>query len=119
MLNIDYRTKFKQHYKIDFDGSYVVHHIDGNRENNDIENLMILPFGLHRQYHIFKRVIDNHSLPTNICGNQASCGTYYLNYYEKFVAILHECNKWYDFKRYLDGKIPNIHNIKFETYQEK
>lgn len=107
----NYKQKFKKHYGIEFDKNYVIHHIDENRENNDISNLMLLPAALHRRYHLYKRVIDNHSLPTKICGNEVNQGNYYLEYYKKFIAIFTECNKWYDFKMYLDGKIPNIHHI--------
>lgn len=106
-----YNTKFKRYYNIDFSKDYIIHHIDGNHGNDDISNLMILPRKLHSQYHVLKNVIDNHALSTIISGNQANQNNYYLGYYERFIAVLNECNKWYDFKMYLDGKLPNIHGI--------
>lgn len=47
----NYRTKYKRYYGIDFDSSYDVHHIDGNHENNNINNLLLLPKDLHQKYH--------------------------------------------------------------------
>lgn len=107
----NYNAKFKRHYGIKFDKKYIVHHIDENRGNNDISNLMVLPRGLHSKYHILKRIIDNNRLPTTINGNQANNRTMLSNYYERFLEVLNECNKWHDFKMYLDGKLPNIHGI--------
>ena len=107
----NYNQKYKDHYNIDFNDNYVIHHIDENRKNNDIENLVLLPRGLHSQYHLLKRVVENHALNTVICGNQANEQNYYLSYYERFINVYKECNKWYDFKKYLNGEIPNIHGI--------
>lgn len=109
-----YNKKFRQHYGIDFTKNYIVHHIDGDHSNDDISNLMLLPRGLHSQYHVLKRIIDNHALSTTITGNEVGAGNYYLQYYERFIAVLNECNKWRDYKSYLDGKLPNVHGIKLE-----
>ena len=38
-----YREKYKRYYRIEFSKEYVVHHIDFDRENNDISNLLLLP----------------------------------------------------------------------------
>ena len=107
-----YSEKFKKQYNVDFGKEYIIHHIDGNHNNDDINNLMILPRGLHSKYHLLKSVIDNHALNTTISGNSVSANNYYLTYYEKFIEVLHECNKWLDFTRFLAGEMPNIHNIK-------
>ena len=106
-----YNKIFKRHYNINFGKEYVIHHIDGNHSNDEISNLLLLPRWLHSKYHILKAVIDNHPLATTISGNQANQGNYYLGYYKRFIAVLEECNKWYDFKMYLDGNLPNIHGI--------
>ena len=54
----NYRQKYKYHYKINFDNKYVIHHIDGDRDNNDIKNLVLLPRDLHSKYHFQKSVIE-------------------------------------------------------------
>ena len=108
----NYNKLYKQYYGIKFGRNYVVHHIDGNHDNNDMANLLLLPRWLHSQYHVLKAVIENHPLPTLIGGNQVKQSTYYLDYYERFIDTLKECNRWYDYKMHIDGKIPNIHGIK-------
>ena len=107
----DYNVKFKQHYDVNFSKEFVIHHIDGNHSNDDIDNLMILPRALHSKYHVLKRIIDNNRLPTTINGNSVNNRTMLLDYYERFIEVLKECNKWHDFKLYLDGKLPNIHGL--------
>lgn len=112
----DYRLKFKRYYGIEFGKEYAVHHINLDHYDNRIENLMLLPTKLHSQYHFYKTVIENSKMPTNITGNALSSQLYYANKYiddiTAFAKILVECNKWFDYKLYLDGVIQNIHNIK-------
>lgn len=47
----NYRKKYKEYYGIDFDKTFDVHHIDLDRNNNEIDNLILLPKNLHEQYH--------------------------------------------------------------------
>lgn len=49
---MNYRKFYKDYYNIEFGTDYVVHHIDFNRENNNIDNLILLPKKLHSKYHI-------------------------------------------------------------------
>ena len=48
---MNYRKIYKKRYGIDFSADYEIHHIDMNRSNNDIENLILLPKELHRKLH--------------------------------------------------------------------
>lgn len=48
---MDYRKLYKEHYHIEFDNTYAVHHIDGNRDNNNISNLLLMPRDLHALWH--------------------------------------------------------------------
>ena len=107
----NYRAIYKEHFKIDFGSDYAVHHIDGDRTNNDISNLVLLPLKLHSKYHFQKQIIEAQSVPTKICGNGVSGQNYYLSCLESFLETLKECNKWHDFKMYLAGEMPNIHGI--------
>lgn len=54
----------KEHFKLkslrDIPKGYVIHHKDGNHENNDIENLIMLPKSAHRLIHtVFGNVLIN------------------------------------------------------------
>ena len=112
----DYRKLFKKHYNIEFSSNFVVHHIDLNHENNDINNLMILPKKLHQKYHFLLTTlnVDKSSIvkfETRITGNCANTNTYRINMIEKLAEVLTMCNMWYDYKLYMDKKIPNIHDL--------
>lgn len=49
---VDYRQLYKDHYGIEFGPEMAVHHIDFNRDNNSIDNLLLLPNKLHAKYHV-------------------------------------------------------------------
>lgn len=53
-----YRNLYEKHYGITIPPEYEVHHIDFNRDNNNIENLLLLPKGLHRQLHRVRDTSD-------------------------------------------------------------
>lgn len=46
-----------------------VHHIDENKNNNDISNLIVLPHGEHQKLHAIKRAVDNYSIVCEACKN--------------------------------------------------
>ena len=55
----NYRKIYADYYGIKWDSKlFEVHHIDRNRENNDIKNLVLLPKKLHREYHRIISVIE-------------------------------------------------------------
>ena len=48
---MNYRKLYEKHYGIKIPPEYDIHHIDFNRDNNSIENLLLLPKDLHRKLH--------------------------------------------------------------------
>lgn len=48
---MDYRRLYENHYGITIPPEYDIHHIDFNMDNNNIENLLLLPKDLHRKLH--------------------------------------------------------------------
>ena len=115
-----YRDYFKKYYGIEFSKKYEIHHIDLNHNNDDITNLMLIPKDLHEKYH--KAVANYNCLLSNnksildvkICGNMLSNNIYNMEIIADLIEVLQECNKWYDYKMFLDGKLGNIHNINIE-----
>lgn len=57
----NYRKYYAEYYSISFDSSYHIHHIDLNKDNNDISNLILLPSKLHTRYHYILKVINNNN----------------------------------------------------------
>ena len=107
----NYREKYKRHYNIDFGSEYVVHHIDENKQNNDISNLLLLPRELHNKYHLCKNIVTSSNPPLEIVESGNHEQKYYITYLSHFIETIRECNKWYDYKLFLEGEMPNIHNI--------
>ena len=104
----NYREKYKRYYKIDFDNSYAIHHIDFNRKNNDIKNLLLLPKNLHHKYHYYLTKLfpfdwKQGSVNINIKIEQFA-PLKYVNTQEllEFINILLECKKWISYKERLD-----------------
>ena len=46
-----YRKYYCKYHGLDLSADYHVHHLDHNRENNHISNLVHLPLSLHARYH--------------------------------------------------------------------
>lgn len=46
-----YRIRYKSYYGIAFNSEYVIHHIDQDKSNNKISNLILLPRNLHTKLH--------------------------------------------------------------------
>lgn len=52
-IMVDYKKVYENAFGIKWDRRlYEVHHLDHNRENNNIENLLLIPKQLHRQLHL-------------------------------------------------------------------
>lgn len=110
MAKFDYRQYYKDYYGIGFDGrEFGVHHIDLDRENNDIKNLILLPKDLHKRYHdllpYVQSLIDNKSLKTIIDINNGQ--TLYYDEMKEFCEVMIEINSWKCKKVMNDLRISN------------
>jgi hypothetical protein len=47
----DYKKLYAERFGITWDNDLEIHHIDRNRDNNDISNLILLPRELHSELH--------------------------------------------------------------------
>lgn len=55
---VNYRQLYKEHYHIEFGRDMVVHHIDFDRTNNSIDNLLLMPRWLHSKYHTALKMLE-------------------------------------------------------------
>lgn len=108
----NYRRKYIKHYGdelrrigIKFGNGYIIHHIDGDRNNNDIRNLLMLPRYLHSKYHAHKSKVENISMPLEIHGNRFNAYSMDIAEIKEFLEILEECNRWHDLKTRMDAEI--------------
>lgn len=121
----NYRKKYKKYYGIEFSRDYDIHHIDMSRNNNSIENLVLLPKRLHEEYHTlfnsakcFNRTpstVESPYILLNFAVKPTNLFGLYMCNVDSLLNVAEECCKWYDYKMYLDGKMPNIHKIELEV----
>lgn len=113
----NYRDKYKAFFGIDFNRNLEVHHIDFNRENNSIDNLVAIPRIIHNEYH---RIMTYLSYPFPFVGENVPNGfvdlrisspvvMFYLTELEALLPILTSCWKWIAWKR--DGYAMSLLNI--------
>lgn len=101
----NYRYKYKKYYDIDFSKDYDIHHIDFDRNNNEINNLILLPKKLHNKYHL----LCNMLFGATIGGEKkidVSLELYNVSHtadvLEKFAQTLKEMKEWVIYKNDLD-----------------
>lgn len=101
----NYREKYKRHYGIDFGKEYAIHHIDGNRENNEIENLLLLPMALHSKYHTYRDMFIAYA-GSGICFDLTYSGSclrgLQLSQLDDLRKVLNEIQEWIEAKYLAD-----------------
>lgn len=119
----DYRTKYKKYYGINFNPKkYVIHHMDLNHDNNDIDNLLLLPRELHSKYHStllkfrgFNRINGHKDMLVVDVRLSTSIAICYDNcLINELYEVMNECSIWIDYRSHLQGIMDNVHNIKLE-----
>ena len=106
----NYREKYKRYYGIEFGKDYEIHHIDLNHDNNDIDNLVLLPKELHRKYHFYlnavRKIKGGESymcmFDARISVNILNTKSYGRNAICNLVSVLNKCSYWYDKKAKAD-----------------
>lgn len=115
----NYKKTYEKYCNIKTPRGYEIHHIDLNRQNNSIENLVMLSRKLHQRYHLLlnslpSNLVINKKISSIIEGGQGT-NQFLLDVIKEFVDVKNECDKWCDYKNYLLGLLPNIHNIEVEN----
>lgn len=96
----DYRLKYKRYYDIDFDKDYSIHHIDMDRNNNDIDNLLLLPRGLHNKLHLcFSGVGFSKEEPFTI-DKLIKMTKYNITSFRNLGDVIIEVERWVRWKHY-------------------
>lgn len=95
---MNYRAIYEKHYGIKIPKGYAIHHIDRNRENNEISNLLLLPARVHSQLHFAGNIIEKYnyaifSIEPNI---------YLAKAVFAYGKALVEASKWAEIKQYED-----------------
>lgn len=99
---MNYRKFFSDYYNIEIPKEYDIHHIDFNRENNKIQNLIVIPYKLHRKYHFLRNIVSKFDYGEGF--GSIFMSEYYLNSLEKYANVCRECNLWMNLKYLMDGE---------------
>lgn len=117
---MNYRKYYEKKCNIKIPEGYEIHHIDFNRDNNDIFNLVMLPKKLHNEYHIYlERYKEQHYKVITKLQSSLDSGLMINNYIKdvdleiikQFVDIWYECIKYVDYRNFLLGIMPNVYNF--------
>ena len=96
---------------------FVVHHIDYNRDNNELSNLVALPRKLHNDLHEYYN-----KLPINISLNKELKGiidagngyhSFIFTNIRKYCEVYYDASMWLDYKYYMLGFIDNVHDLTY------
>lgn len=96
-----YKRLYKEYYGINFDGNFDIHHINGDCEDNNIANLVLLPKELHRIYHkVEYECFSNTPTTWGLFTSLRTCDENAEN-----LAKLNQLFYWYDLKLQADEEI--------------
>lgn len=101
----NYRQYYKTYYNIDFGKEYEIHHIDQDRNNNDISNLLLLPSSIHSRFHFCLQAFNNdaNNLTKLISPKfdelfKHPGHSYDIDMLNKYTMTLCEIKEWIDYK---------------------
>ena len=98
MATKNYRRIYEEYYGIKIPEGFIIHHIDSNRDNNNISNLLMLPKTLHSRYHFYLT-----SFSIDYCKLDMSL-MYNLQALEGLASAVSDCAKWIVKKNNMDNE---------------
>ena len=110
MTRVKYRRFYFEQVGKVYDSNFAIHHINFDRSDNRIDNLVALPKGLHSRYHFLKRIKVSGIPELDMIGSSAEVreAEYFeqkiINVYQDFYDTLRESAKWVDERDRLLGR---------------
>ena len=112
----NYRDFYENALNVEISSFFEVHHIDLNRENNCIENLVAIPKDLHNQYHKYRGKLIDEGVYIYDCGSLLKNNRGYNSYIINQLIELNKCidliNDYIDFRDYKLGVFPMYYSGK-------
>jgi hypothetical protein len=108
---MNYRKYYEEQTGQTVPKGYEVHHINKDRGDNRIENLVALPVDLHCRLHGTEPKIGE--IMVNVTGHtRRGIGLldYQIEQLQAFRDNYYEACEWVDYRDYLLGIFPNIHS---------
>lgn len=119
-----YRKLYESHYGIKIPPGYEIHHIDQNRNNNDIDNLILLPKKLHSQLHWVHNILSGYFNGTDsflITMNNIHHCHYLSSTIEMWRNLCEELPQWITRKENEDSRIDGfgLGELNYDMFREK
>lgn len=88
---------------------FEVHHIDEDKSNNDILNLVAIPKKLHKEYHRWNYADMQITMtgPKSCFERGRGHNLYIMRDLVTFVNVVEEINLWIDFRDVLLNRLPH------------
>lgn len=108
-MYVDYRRFYNEFYDDYYmkcfdinlwDSEISIHHMDYNRENNDLSNLVALPRSLHLKYHAAKRELDKYNIVIPDRLTEKSYLYRGLDVAMRYIPLWEECQVWVEMKEW-------------------
>lgn len=99
---VDYRQLYKDYFGIEFGPDMVVHHIDFDRNNNNIGNLLLMPRTLHAKYHMHISQLGGANDGFIDCNMQVDTNTYRIAALRGLADSLDEIVEWFKTKHTME-----------------
>ena len=121
---MNYVKMYKEKTGISFNSKdFEVHHINCNRDDCTIENLLLLPKKLHREYHLalynFSRSLNMFSTDLYSKESPVSMSNDYVaNNFKKLIEVQKKCFMWFYYRDALLKIIPDYYGIANDSPEE-
>lgn len=99
--NSNYRKYYKEYYGIEFGKDMEVHHMDENKDNNEIYNLLLLPKDVHKAIHNSKYQYALHTSSEYFQDGLYWVGIKYYDFLDnsiEYLKAIREGFRWYHAK---------------------
>ena len=116
---MNYRRLYQKHYGIIIPASFDIHHIDRNRENNDIKNLLLLPAKTHHILHfcggIIEQAIISGKTPFSL-KNPNELG-FMVGYIRAYADIFEDLYFWSSTKMFEDMRLGGFGEYSYDCFR--
>lgn len=113
---MDYRYFYEKETCKELPKDFDVHHIDENRDNNNIDNLVAIPKWLHQKYHLCKNNTQSLELSNIDLNINPASYMFHIESIIKYAECVEEIHKYLCYKKYLLKHLPyNLYGYNYET----
>lgn len=107
---MNYRKIYENYYSIKIPKGFVIHHIDEDRSNNEIQNLLMMPAELHTKWHSIKQRCGRSQMMKTLDYMFDLDNNHFFviaSMLEKYMGVRIEVQEWISEKQFMDYMLKN------------